>query len=802
MIQDFRYAFRSLWRSPLFAAGAIATLALGIGVNSTIFSLANAALFRPMPGVAAPSELVWVSALWRDSGRTTGMSYLEFIDYRNQSGEAFSNTFAFGPASFSLGSGGEPQRIRGQFVSGSYFAGLGVMPAAGRLLQASDDEPGSIPAAVISYRLWRQRFAGRLPERPIVINGRPVSVVGVASEGFVGPELTQAADLWIPIAAAPAVSTAQADWIQQRGIAWLRVMGRLRPDISNQHAQAVLNGVAAALERAYPDTNRNRAVLVSGASSGMRPSDKGELLPIAGLLLAVTGLVLLVACANVANLLLARGAARSLEISIRSAIGASRWRLVRQLLVEGLMLGAAAAAGGLLLAFWASDFLVAQLPELDFGALQVAIDVRVLVFTAALAVSSACVFALVPAFAATRRTFISRLRETSAGGRSRAQGIFVVAQLSLSLVLLLAASLSVRALQKSSAVDLGFSPVDLMTASYDLALQNYPGDRRDAFRRELTSRLAALPNVTSVTLADVPPLSGTMMGTVVKTVNGGEQVESRTFMSSVGPGFFRTMQIPLMRGRGIEANDGRGAPGVGVVNETLAHQLWPGSDPVGRTLQIDDASVEIIGMARDAKYDEVTEDRRPFLYLALAQHSQLDREAVIVRLAPGATMTPAVLVSQVRALDPALPVFDVRPFDAVLRERADKQRAISALFAAFGVLALALASMGLYGVMTYAVTRRTREIGVRLALGATPGQLVHLIAGDGLRLALTGVAIGSVLALPLVHALGALIFGVQVADLATFAATCALLVAIAMIAAMLPARRAARLDPIVALRTE
>jgi hypothetical protein len=288
----------------------------------------------------------------------------------------------------------------------------------------------------------------------------------------------------------------------------------------------------------------------------------------------------------------------------------------------------------------------------------------------------------------------------------------------------------------------------------------------------------------------------------VKTVNGGEQVESRTFMSSVGPGFFRTMQIPLMQGRGIEANDGRGAPGVGVVNETLAHQLWPGSDPLGRTLQIDGGTVEIVGVARDAKYDEVTEDRRPFLYLALAQHSQLDREAVIVRLAPGATMTPAVLVSQVRALDPALPVFDVRPFDAVLRERADKQRAISALFAAFGVLALALASIGLYGVMTYAVARRTREIGVRLALGATPGQLVHLIAGDGLRLALTGVAVGSVLALPLVGALGALIFGVKLADLATFAATCALLVAVAMIAAMLPARRAARLDPIVALRTE
>src|SRR5262245_2086850 len=239
MIQDFKYALRSLSRNPVFAVGAIATLALGIGVNTTIFSLANAALFRPMPGVAAPSQLVWVSGFWRDRGQSGGMSYLEFLDYRNQSGEVFSNTFAFGPASFSLGSGGEPQRIRGHFVSGSYFDGLGVMPAAGRLLQASDDEPGAIPAGVISFRLWRQRFAGRLPDHPIVINGRQWASVGVPPDGFVGPELAQSADVWIPIASAPAVSTTQASWMKERGIVWLRVMGRLRPGIASQHAQAV-----------------------------------------------------------------------------------------------------------------------------------------------------------------------------------------------------------------------------------------------------------------------------------------------------------------------------------------------------------------------------------------------------------------------------------------------------------------------------------------------------------------------------------------------------------------------------------
>jgi len=518
----------------------------------------------------------------------------------------------------------------------------------------------------------------------------------------------------------------------------------------------------------------------------------------------LTGLVLLVACANVANLLLARGAARTLEISIRAAIGASRWQLVRQLLVESVVLGTAAAGGGLLLSFWASDFLIARLPELDFRGLRTTVDGRVLFFTAALAIASVCVFGLVPALAATRRTFMPRLRETqSAGGRSRTQGVFVVAQLSLSLVLLLAASLSVRALQKTAAIDLGFSPRGLLTAAFDLTLQNYPVDRRDAFRRDLSSRLAALPDVASVTLADVPPLSGMMVSTIVTTRDGrGDNAEARAYMSSVGAAFFGTLEIPLVRGRGIDERDGRGAPAVAVVNETLSRQLWPDANPVGRHVQLDGFVVEVVGVARDAKYDEATEDPRPFLYLALAQHSQLDRETVIVRSVSSTPLTAAAIVSQIHSLDPALPVFDARSFEMVLRDRADKQRGVSALFAAFGALALVLASLGLYGVMSYAVTQRTHEIGVRLALGATPRQLMNLIAGDGFRLAMIGVAVGGLLALPLAAALGALIFGVQIADLATFTATCALLVAVAMIAAVLPARRAARLDPVAALRTE
>jgi predicted permease len=807
MIQDLRYSIRSLSRNPLFAIGAVATLALGIGVNSTIFTLANAALFRPMPGVASPSDLVWVSGVWRERPRPGGMSYLEYLDYQERSREVFSSLMAFAPTPFSLGSGGEPQRIRGHLVTGSYFATLGAVPAAGRLLQPSDDRPGAEPAAVLGYRLWRERFGGApdVLQHSLIINGRQFSVIGVASEGFMGPERGQTADLWVPIAALPAINTTQAAWLGERGTLWLRVIGRLEPGRTMSEAAPAVSTIAAALEGAYPETNKQRTANVSSAAYGLSPGERGELLPLTALLLTVTGLVLLIACANVANLMLARGAGRSLEMSIRAAVGASRGRLVRQLLTESLVIAGTGAGAGLLLSFWASDLLLAQLGESEFGSLHAGADGRVLAFTAILAAGSVCVFGLVPALTATRSALLPRLREASpaGGGRSRLQSVFVVAQLSLSLVLLLAGGLSLRALQKAGGLDLGFNQRDVITASYDLVLQNYPTERRDLFRSDLLARVEALPGVISATLANLPPLSGTMYSTrVTSTDDRGQPVEGRAYMNAIGPRYFRTLEMPLLRGRAIGEEDRRGAPGAAVINETLARHLWPGADPLGRTLRMDEAEVVVVGVARDAKYDEATEDPRPFLFLSLAQHSPLDRETVIVRVARASAPAGAAVQAAIHALDPALPVFDVRPFEIVLKDRADKQRGLSALFAGFGLLALLLAALGLYGVMAYAVTLRTREMGVRLALGATPAQLTRLIAADGLRLALMGVAIGGTLSLPLARVLGAMIFRVQIADLAAFAGTCALLVGVALVAAFLPARRAARLDPMAALRTD
>ena len=806
MLSDIRYAVRTLLRNRTFTAGAVLTLAFGTGVNSTMFTLTNAILFRPVSGVRQPDRLVWVSSAWRDRPRESGMSYPDYLDYRDGSREVFSEMAAFRTTPLSLGGDGEPERARGQFVSGSYFTMLGVPPLEGRLLDERDDRRGAEPVAVVSDRLWARRFRGSpdIVNQSILVNGRPFTVVGVAPPGFAGPVVDEGADVWLPFGAWPELMTSERTLLDERGASWLHVIGRLRPDASPGRAQSVLSTIASHLEAQHAATNRDRIVIASHGGA-LSPSGRAEVVPLAVLLMTVTMLVLVIACANVANLLLARGAGRSLELGIRVAIGATRRRLLRQLLVESLVLSVAGAVAGLLLSFWGTDLLVSMLPAAEFAGVQASTDARVLLFTAAVACGSVCLFGLLPALTTTRGALLPRLRETSSAGgrRSPLQGAFVVAQLSLSLVLLLAAGLSLRAMQKANGIDLGFNADRLFTAAYDLVLQNYSEARRESFRHTLLERVAALPGVRSAAIANLPPLSGTMVGSAVSSTDDrGERVESRVYMNAVGPRFFETLQLAIVRGRAITEQDHRGAPAAAVINETLARRLWGGADPLGRTLQLEREVLQVVGVARDSKYDEPTEDARPFLYLSLAQHATVDRETLLVRTEGSPRVITAAVQSQLRAIDPALPVFDVRTFDDVLRERADKQRALGALFAGCGVVALLLASLGLYGVMAYTVIGRTREMGVRLALGATPAHLTRLVALDGLRLALTGVVVGSVLALPVAHVLGALVFGVQIGDFAAFGATCALLVAIALAAALLPARRASRVDPMLALRAE
>lgn len=802
---DFRYALRTLLSQPTFTIGAVLTLALGIGANSTIFTFASAALFRPTPGIANADQLVWISAVWRDRGRDTRMSYPEYLDYRDALTSVFSDVVALRSTPVSLGSGEEPQRVRGQMVSGNFFSALGIAPAAGRLLTPDDDRGGALAVAVISDRLWRRQFgaSAEVLSTPVAINGHPFTIVGIAPDTFQGVALGETADVWLPIARAADARSSDSALLTDRGSSWLLVMGRLRDEATASTAQAAASAVAARLAAAYPDAQANRTVRISDAGSGLPPEGRTELLPLGILLLVVTGTVLLIACANVANLLLARGAARSLEISIRAALGASRRRLVRQFLTEGAILAAAATVVGLLICFWVADVLQAQLPEEEFRGLYASADFRVVLFTAAAGAVSVIAFGLAPALALTRGALVPQLRTTpGAGGRTRLQGIFVVAQLALSLVLLLAGGLSLRAVQKSASIDPGFDAGGVLTASYDLVLQNYAADRRVAFRRLLRERVAALPGVTDVSIVNVPPLSGTMVGTVVSSRSDARgESESRAYLNAAGPRYFETLRLPIVRGRGFNDGDTIGAAEVAVVNETLAHNLWGGADPLGREILLEGRRVRVVGVARNSKYDEITEDPRPFMYLSIDQHPQLDRETVLVRGTGAAGLLPA-LRSVIRELDPALPVFDARPLADVLTERNDKERAVSALLAGFGTLALLLAALGLYGIMAYAVTQRRREMGIRLALGATPSQLTSLIARDGFRLSALGVAIGAVLSAPMAYALGALLFGVQIADVAGFALICVVLLLVGTLAAVLPARRAGRLDPLAALRSE
>ena len=807
MMHDVRYAIRSLARAKTFTAGAVLTLAIGIGVNATMFSVTSGALLRHMPGIAAPERIAWLSFVSRDGGRQGGLSYPDYLDYRVATASVFADMAGYRLVPISIGNGGVPARLRGAVVSGSFFPMLGVRAAVGRTLAPFDDRQGAPAVAVISARLWRERYAGS-PEvlrASVSVNGRSFAVVGVLPREFTGPAIGDTADVWLPMSRWPELRTSESKLLESRNSSWLTVLARLAPGVTVSQAQAVVATIGARLARAYPDVDGNRTAVVSGAGSPVPPGGRSELIPLAALLLAVTAIVLLIACANVANLLLARGAARAQELSIRASLGASRRRLMRQLLTESAILATAAAVAGLLLAFWAADVIVAAAGP-DLQGLQTTPDLRIVAFTIALALATVSVFALAPALATTRADVLRGLRATpSAGGRSRLQGTFVVAQLALSLVLLLAAGLSVRALEKSSRLDLGFTPDHLTTASYDLVLQNYTSERRDAFRTDLLSRLRRTPGVQSATIANLAPLSGTVIAGLVTAAGARPGDGTIAYVNAVDPAYFSTMQIPLLRGRAFGDGDVAGAPGATVVNETLARRFWPGGNAIGQRVQVHLKQVrtlEVVGVARDAKYDEATEDPQPFVYLPLAQEPAFDSETLVVRASADLRDVGGLLERTIHGLDAGLPVYDVHPFAAILRERVDKQRALSVLFSCFGAVALLLAAVGLYGVMAYATTRRTHEMGVRLALGATPGQLAASIARDGIRLGLAGTAIGAAGALPLARILGALIFGVQIVDVVVFLGVCALLNAVVLTAALLPARRAARLEPVAALRSE
>ncbi len=809
LILDIRYALRSLGKSPGLVLAVVVSLALGIGANATIFSLVNAIALRPMPA-ERPEELVAVYTSESDGARWGTSSYPDYADFRDRS-HAFANLASYTVTPLSLASDdGNGQRYLGALASGNFFPMLGVHAALGRALQATDDAaPGANPVVVVSHALWQRRFRAdpALVGTTLHLNGHPFTVVGILPQSFRGVTMGMTPDLWVPFAMA-AVTNPGSNVLEHRGHRANFVIGRLLPGSTAQKAQAELDVVIRQLgiEHPGPDSGRFVSVLPE-REARVFPALRGPVIGFMALLMIVVALVLLVACTNVAGLMLARATARRREIGIRLALGASRARLVTQLVTESVLLALAGGGLGMLLAMWGTDLLLAFQPPLPFDiAIDLRPDGRVLAFTAVVSVLTGIVFGIVPALEAVRSDVVPALRdESTSARRSRLRNGLVIAQIALSTLLLAGAGLFVRGLRNAYTLDPGFDPRHAVVTSFDLELQGYDRARGGVFQNELLARLSEIPGVQSVALADHLPLGLAQQrgGVVVEghMSEGGRPPELD--YATVSAGYFKALRLPIVRGREFAATDREGAPGVAIVNETFARRFWPSQDPIGRRITRDISGeggwLEVVGVARDARYNMLNEEPMPYFYQSLAQEYS-SAVSVVARIPGDPAAAAARIRTVVQSLDPTLPLFEVKTLEQHVGVSLLPARLVSTLLGAFGVLALVLAGIGLSGLVSFTASQRTREIGIRIALGAMPGRVLALVVGHGMRLAVAGLAIGVALALGVTHFVSGFLYGVSPTDPITFFATIAILAAVTLVATWLPARRASRVDPMVALR--
>ena len=812
--KDLQYGARMLARSPGFTALAVISLALGIGVNSSVFSVVNAVLFRPLP-VRNPQELASVFATGQNGFLAESpLSYPDYEDYRDQS-DAFTELFAYSNVPLAFDTGEKSQFVFGTITTGNYFTALGVNAALGRTLASGDDVEGAEPVVVLGHDTWRRRFGANpgVVGQTIRLNGTPVTVIGVAPAEFKGLLRGLSPEFWIPTSTWPVFNPQSPDRLTRRAGGWLWVVGRLQPSLDLDQAQARLGTVAQRLEQEYPDTNEDRGVQVFPTEDVIYfPSVDNALHITSAVLMVVVGLILVIACANVANMLLARATSRQKEVAIRSSLGASRGRIVRQLLTESVLLSLLAGGLGLLIAVWSNRLLTNFQLALAFDVqidLGLGLDGRVFGFTLAAAFLTALLFGLVPALQSAPTEISSTLQAGRlAGGRSknRFRNVLVVAQVALSLLLLIGAGLSVRSLQNVHKINPGFDPTNVATAQFAVELRGLDDTQGQAFYDQLAERVEALPGVQSVSYAALLPLTFTI-SIESFLAEGQESLPENEWPSvdtiPVGPRYFETMRIPLLSGRGFRRQDDLGAPRVVVVNEALAKQFWPGQVAIGKRVRFesDGPFFEVVGMVPTGRYRTLGEQDRPYVYKCILQNYQ-GMQTLVARTEGQMDPLLAALRTEARAIDDKVPAVAVQSLEQAIGIVLLLPRMSAVLFGLFGVLGLILASVGIYGVISYGVARRTHEFGIRMALGAQRSDVLKMVLKQGLVLTGVGVTLGLLIAVGLTRFLSAVLYGVTATDLLTFVGISGLLISLALLACYIPARRATRVDPMVALRYE
>jgi putative ABC transport system permease protein len=798
--KDTRYAVRTLRRSTGFTLAAVAALALGIGANSAIFSVVYALLLRPLP-YAEPERLVMIWEKFETRQRLRNViSPANFLDWRSQS-TCFEAMAAVGDFRANLTGGFEPEELSAQFVSHEFFDILRAQPQRGRVFNKADDAPGGPPVVILSHGLWQRRFGGNpsIVGQAITLNGEPATVLGIMPPGF--HFRNERTEVWAPLRLNPARN------YRQLAGRYLTAVARLKPNVSVMQAQSELDNIARRLEQDHAAFNKGWGVNIVG----LHEQITGDFRLALQVLLGAVGFVLLIACANVANLLLTRAASRRREIAIRTSLGAGKLRLVRQLLTESVILGLLGGLGGLILAVWALDLLTGAAPKNIPRMSEVGLNWTVLAFTGAISILTGLLFGLAPAAAAARLDLHEALKEgggRTSGARQRTRSGLVVAEIALSLILLVGSGLLLRSFWRLTHVDPGFEAENVLTMRIQLAGSVYrQAPQRIRYFQQAVDKVSALPGVTAAGAINFIPFGGGLSATgfwiegTPKPEPGKSMV---TRVLSAYPGYFRTMQIPLIRGRLFTERDTADAPRVFLINQTMVRRHFTNEDPIGKRLVVDmgdDRPGEIVGIVGDTRHLKLDDEEYPMVYY-MYTHLPMGFMSLVIRTSNRPESMAGTVVAALRPLDSAQPIAEIQRMDALISETVSRERLTAALLAIFAGVALLLAAIGIYGVIAYSVTQRTQEIGIRMAVGALGRDVLRDVIRRGMTLAAAGVAIGLAAALALTRVMSRLLFEVKPADPVTFICVAGLLTAVALAACWLPARRATRIDPMEALRYE